>query len=42
MIFQKIEVGTSAIPHFRVILAGEPISYIIFQIQGHPQGQRSN
>ena len=42
MIFQKIKVGTSVIPHFRVILTGKSISYIIFMIQGHPQGQRSN
>ena len=42
MIFQKIGVGTGVIPLFRVTLTGESISYIIFMIQGHPQGQRSN
>ena len=41
-IFHKIKVGTSVIPLFRVILPGESIFYIIFMIQGHPQGQRSN
>ena len=35
MIFQKIKVGTSVIPLFRVILPGQSISYIIFMIQGH-------
>ena len=39
MIFQKIKVGTSVIPLYRVILTGESISYIIFMIQGHPQGE---
>ena len=42
MIFQRIRVGTSVIPLFRVISTGESISYIIFMIQGHPQGHRSN
>ena len=42
MIFRKIRVGTSVIPLFRVILAGKFISYIIFMIQGHPHGQRTN
>ena len=42
MNFQKIRVGTSVIPIFHVILTGESISYIIFMIQGHHQGQRSN
>ena len=42
MTFQKIGVGTSVIPLFLVILTGESISYNIFMVQGHPQGQRSN
>ena len=37
-----MRLGTSVIPLFRVISPGESISYIIFMIQGHPQGQRSN
>ena len=42
MIFQKIRVGTSVIPLFIVILTGESISCIIFMIQCHPQGHKSN
>ena len=42
MIFQKKRVGTSVIPLFHVILTGVSISYIIFMIQGHSQGQKPN
>ena len=44
MIFQKKRVGTSVIPLFHIILilTGESISYIIFIIQCHYQGQMSN
>ena len=42
MIFQQMKPGTSVIPHFHVILTGQPISCIIFMIQGHLQGQKFN
>ena len=42
MIFQKIRIGTSVMPLFRGNLTGQFIYYIIFMIQGHPQGQMSN
>ena len=41
MIFQPIKVGTSVIPHFRVILT-EKSSYTILMFQGHSQGQKVN
>ena len=40
MIFQQMKLGTSAIPHFQVILTGISISKIILIIQGHLQGQK--
>ena len=42
MIFQQMKLGTSAIPHFHVILTGQSISRIILNIQGHLQGQKVN
>ena len=42
MIFQQMKLGTSVIPHFRVILNGQSISKIILIIQGHLQGQKVN
>ena len=42
MIFQPIKVGTSAIPHFRVISTEKSISYTILLIQGHSHGQKVN
>ena len=38
MIFQQMKPGTSVIPHFRVILTGQYISFPIFMIQEHIQG----
>ena len=35
MIFQQMKPGTSVIPHFHLILTGQPISCIIFMTQGH-------
>ena len=40
MIFQKIKVETSVIHLFHEILNGKSISFIIFMIQGHLQGQK--
>ena len=34
MISYQMKLGTSAIPHFHVILTGQPISKIILNIQG--------
>ena len=34
MIFQQMQLGTSLIPHFHVILTGQSISEIILIIQG--------
>ena len=42
MIVQQMKPGTSVIPHFRVILTGQSISYIIFIIQGHFRVQKVN
>ena len=42
MIFQEMNLGTSAIPHFHVILTGQSIYEIILIIQGHLQGQKVN
>ena len=42
MIFQQMKLGTSVIPHFRVILPGQSISEFICIIQGHLQGQMIN
>ena len=42
MIFQQMKLGTSVIPHFYVILTEQSISEIIFNIQGHLQGQKVN
>ena len=42
MIFRQMKVGTHVIPHFRLILIGKSISYIIFMIQGHLQCQKVN
>ena len=39
MFFQQMELGTSVIPHFYVLLTGQSISEIILIIQGHLQGQ---
>ena len=39
MIFQQMQLGTSVISHFRVILTGQSISKIILNIQDHLQGQ---
>ena len=48
MIFQQMKLGTSVIPHFRVILNGQSISKIIFDYsrsssrsKGQFQGQVS-
>ena len=38
----NIKVGTSIILIFHAILTGNSISYIIFMIQGHLQGQKLN
>ena len=40
MICQQMRLGTSAIPHFQVILTGQSISKIILIIQGHLRGQK--
>ena len=40
--FLPIKVGTSAIPHFRVISTEKSISYTILMIQRHYQGQKVN
>ena len=37
-----MKLGTSAIPHFHVILTGKSISEIILIIQGHLQSQKVN
>ena len=37
MIFQEMQLGTSVIPHFYVILTGQSISKIILIIQSHLQ-----
>ena len=42
MLFQKMKLGTSVVPHFYVILTGQYISEIILIIQGHLQGQKVN
>ena len=42
MIFQEMELGTSVIPHFHVILTGQSISETILIIRGHLQGQKVN
>ena len=42
MIFQQIQVGTSVIPFFRVILTRKSIPYITFMIQGHLQCEEVN
>ena len=42
LIFQQMELGTSVIPHFHVILTGQSISEIILIIQDHLQGQKVN
>ena len=42
MIFQQMKLGTSVIPHFRVILTGQFISEIMLIIPGHPRGQKVN
>ena len=42
MIFYQMKLGTSAIPHFHVILTGQSISKIILNIQSHLQGQKVN
>ena len=38
VIFQQMNLGTSAIPQFHVFLTGQSISKIILNIQGHRQG----
>ena len=38
----KMKLGTSAIPHFHVILTGQYIFKIIWKIQSHFQGQKVN
>ena len=40
MIFQQIKLGTTVIPHFHVIVTRKCISYIIFMIQCHLNGQK--
>ena len=42
MIFQQMKLGTTVIPHFRVILTGQSISDIIFMTLGHFRGQKVN
>ena len=42
MIFQQMKLGTSATPHFHVILTWQSISKIILIIQGHLQGRKVN
>ena len=42
MIFQPIKVGTSVIPHFRVIFTEKSIFSITLMFQGHSQGQKVN
>ena len=42
MIVHQMKLGTSVIPHFRVILAGQSISEIMLIFQGHLQGQKFN
>ena len=37
-----MKLGTSAIPHFHVILTAQSISKMIVFIEGHPQGQMVN
>ena len=37
-----MKLGTSAIPHFHVILTGQSISKINLNIQSHLQGQKVN
>ena len=38
VIFQQMQLGTSAIPHFHVFLTEQYISEIILNIQCHRQG----
>ena len=42
MNFQQMELGTSVIPHFDIILTGQSISENILFIQSHLQGQNVN
>ena len=42
MIFQQMQLRTSVISLFRVILTGQSISKIILNIQDHLQGQKIN
>ena len=42
MIFQQMKLGTTVIPHFRVILTGQSISDIIFMTLGHFRGEKVN
>ena len=42
MIFQEMNLGTSVIPNFYVILTEQSISKAIFNIQVHLQGQKVN
>ena len=42
MIVQQMKPGTSVLPHFRVILTGQSIYWIIVMTQGHLQGQKVN
>ena len=42
MIFQPMKMGTSVIPHFRVIFTEKSIFYTILMFQGHSQGQKVN
>ena len=40
MIFHLMNLGTSVLLHFYVILTGQSISEIILIIEGHLQGQK--
>ena len=42
MIFHQMKLGTTVIPHFRVILTGQSISDIIFMTLYHFQDQKVN
>ena len=42
MIFKQMKLGTSAIPHFHVILTGQSISKITLNFRSHLQGQKIN
>ena len=37
-----MKVGTSVLPHFRVIFTEKSISYTILMFQGYSQGQKVN